>query len=669
VITPHPLVSQCQYYLWVQDAVNSIIIIIVNYPRRHWLGFLFKTAEFPPDQRTNLDMSSSNQNGVNVAVIGGGISGIVTAKELKDVGISCDVFEMMPVIGGAFAHYGYKDGQLTSSSVFTWFSDYPMQDRQKHLSWPEWLEYLNNYVQHFEIGNRFNFNCKVTEAKRSPRGGWELSIHQKNWSNGSWSHQTADPESVEEKTFSKHYDVLVIGSGLHNTPKVPTWDGQDAFMAAGCEIVHSSAFKAGEDFAGKKVVVVGSGESASDIAWLTSQHARKVHISYRTPPGTLFPRFVNGDTADIRDNRIIYSLPRAPAIINLVRAAHWNFYTNIVRKDDAAQRKVFEWAAKSNFENNNTIFTINACKSFGIPQAVVQNNAETHPAIARFDGRKVIFSDGTEVEEVDAVIAATGYAQKLPALTDKALAAEFEDPRRLWKHMAAPGVSDLFLLGFCRPQQINLITCCEMQARAMAQILSGEKQLPAREEMEEEIDRWEAHMGASFSRGSRALVDFLPFVDGLADYIGCAPDLRRLLFSDVVLWVYMMFAALQPSQWRLSGPGATPELARRTILASPLHQGRRDRVRRDTLVVFLLLLSTLLSFLALPHTNLVGHARQPFQLIAALFLAGCAALLATRPAALAPLLFLPLALLSGKILQVVFTSGPPRRARRGLKVE
>ena len=67
-----------------------------------------------------------------VCVVGAGIAGMAAAKELKDVDVNCDVYEMMPVIGGVFAHYGWKGGKLTSSSVFTWFSDFPLEDRQKH---------------------------------------------------------------------------------------------------------------------------------------------------------------------------------------------------------------------------------------------------------------------------------------------------------------------------------------------------------------------------------------------------------------------------------------------------------------------------------------------------------------------------------------------------------
>ena len=65
--------------------------------------------------------------------VGAGIAGIAAAKELKDIDINCDVYEIIPVIGGAFARCGWKGGKSTSLSVFAWFSDFPNEELQKHL--------------------------------------------------------------------------------------------------------------------------------------------------------------------------------------------------------------------------------------------------------------------------------------------------------------------------------------------------------------------------------------------------------------------------------------------------------------------------------------------------------------------------------------------------------
>uniref|UniRef100_A0A7S2LE57 Flavin-containing monooxygenase n=1 Tax=Leptocylindrus danicus TaxID=163516 RepID=A0A7S2LE57_9STRA len=512
-----------------------------------------------------------------VCVVGAGIAGLATSKELKDVGISCDLYEMMPVIGGVFAHYGWKEGKLTSSTCFTWFSDFPIEDRQKHLAWPEWLAYLAKYVEHNGTKDCFNFNCKVVETKKVATGGWDVTVHRKNWSNGHWTH----PEKIDvvEETFTKHYDYLVMGSGLHHGPSMPEWEGACSFKKAGGTLIHSAEFRKAEDFAGKNVVVVGTGESGSDIAWLCSKVAKKVHISYRNGPGTLFPHNINGNTADIRDSRLTYSMPRT--VWPLLLEGQKRFFNNIQHEDNKARQKAFKFAADQNYKNKNCIFTINACKSFGIPKAVCFNDAEVKGQVCHFEGKTVYFKDGSKVEDVDAVIAATGFKIDIPAIKDMELKKKYAHPRYLWKNMVAVDEKEFFLVGFCRPHQINLITCCEMQARALSQIISGKKSFPTDCEMKADIEKTVEHMAHTFSRGYKGLVDFIFFNDGLAKFIGCEPNYVKTFFTDPMMWYPMTFGAFQPSQYRLSGPGANPKQARDAIMKTPYYKWRKERMSRD----------------------------------------------------------------------------------------
>lgn len=528
-----------------------------------------------------------------VGIIGAGISGIVASKELKDVGVTdVEVFEMMPILGGVFAHYGWESGKLTSSSAFTWFSDFPIQDRQKHLNWPEWLAYLNSYVDNFGTRELFNFNCKVVDLTRNPEGGYDLTIHRDNWSNGWWSHP--EKNEVKEEIFKKHFDYIVMGSGLHHAPNLPEWKGQCSFKEAGGKIIHSSEFQTADAVKDMNVIVAGGGESGSDIAWLSSKQAKQVCVSLRSNPGTLFPHTINGNTADIRDSRIMYSLPRAmwPMLVK----SHRRFYETEASEHESEERKAaFSWAAKSNYETKNMIYTINACKSFGIPKAVAHNNAKVYGAICHFEGRTCYFKTGEVFEDVDMVIGATGFTTDISAIKEKKFKKRYTtSPRDLWNNMVSPGVDDFFLIGFCRPQQINLITCCEMQSRAMAQVVSGNKKLPSVDQMKQEIENHRNYMESTFARGKNGLVDFIYFVDGLAGFIGCAPDLSKILFSDFEMWFPMTYAPIQPSQYRLVGPGAKPELARDTIMKSPYYKLEGERRSRDLNLSMIALASSIL---------------------------------------------------------------------------
>mmetsp|Transcript_9566 Transcript_9566/g.12388 ORF Transcript_9566/g.12388 Transcript_9566/m.12388 type:complete len:625 (+) Transcript_9566:146-2020(+) len=553
-----------------------------------------------------------------VGVVGAGIAGLATAKELKDVGIDCEVYEMMPVIGGVFAHYGWQDGKLTSSSAFTWFSDFPTEHRQRHMRWPEWLDYLSKYVEHNKIGDRFNFNCKVLSVEKNTEiGGWDMTIHRKNWSNGHWTHPKKI--DVKEETFTKHYDFIVMGSGLHHGPSMPKWEGAEGFEKAGGVLIHSSKFRNAEDYVGKNVIVVGAGESGSDIAWLTSKVCKKMTVSMRSSPGTLFPHEVNGNTADIRDNRIVYSLPRP--VWPMLLKGQKTFFENIKHESNKARQAAFKFAAKSNFENRNCIYTINACKSFGIPKAVCFNNAEVKPMICHFEGRDVHFVDGSVVKDVDVVVAATGFKVDIPAMKDKELKMKYSHPRLLWNNMCAVDEQEFFLVGFCRPHQINLITCCEMQARTLSQIVSGRKSFPSVEEMQKQIDHTVEHMAHTFERGYKALVDFIPFCDGMARFIGCQPNYLKVMFTDPKMFIPMMFAPFQPSQYRLVGPGAAPEKARETILKSPYYQWPKERIARDTNVFLVLMVAGFADLFNVggKHFRIQGQLRPLFKFLAAVY--------------------------------------------------
>jgi len=378
-----------------------------------------------------------------------------------------------------------------------------------------------------------------------------------------------------------------MGSGLHHGPSMPMWEGAEDFQKAGGTLIHSAKFRKADDYKDQNVVVVGGGESASDIAWLTSKTCTKMTISMRSAPGTLFPHNINGNTADIRDSRLMYSFPRK--VWPLVLKGHKLFYENIEHEDNEARQEAFKFAAKMNWENRNCIYTINACKSFGIPKAVCFNKAEIKPMICHFEGRNIHFVDGSVVENVDTVVAATGFKVDIPALKDDELKIKYSHPRHLWNNMVAVDEKEFFVVGFCRPHQINLITCCEMQARTLSQIISGKKSFPSDESMKKDIEYAIEHMSNTFERGYKALVDFVPFNDNMANFIGCAPNLLKLLFTDFPMFVHMVFAPIQPCQYRLVGPGAIPELSRKTIMKSPYYRWPKERIARDFNAVMILL--------------------------------------------------------------------------------
>ena len=505
----------------------------------------------------------------HVCVIGAGISGLVVTKELREIGIDVTCYEMMPIISGVFGSHSWKDGRLTSSTVSTFFSDFPVENRQHFMAWREFCDYLERYIDHFGIRDSIQLNCKVTSAEYI-EGGWRVSWVRGNFSNGHVFH----PENnhVEEGTFTGEFTHLVVCSGLHQNPTIPDILGLESFNG---EIVHSSKYRNWENFQDKIVVIVGAGESGSDIAGQLAPVANECYISLRSSPGTLFPKWIQGNTPDIRDDRITYNVPRI--FKKIILRGHRRFY-----RIQQETPELFKWAADCNFNNNRCSFNSAACKSFGIPEAVVHHGAKLKPNIKMVKGNKVYFDDDTQVE-ADVLLFCTGFKPTFPFL-DESVTNRFGCINKLWKNMFVPNFNEtLSFIGFARPHQINFLTIAELQARTLASVLSGHRQLPSAENMlamvkaDREFMKKHYHLRAETNP---ALVDQFYFTETLAYFIGCNIPWAKVWRKSPKLIFKLMYHAMHGAHHRLQGPGENWDLAVKTIMETPQFNNRSNAIFR-----------------------------------------------------------------------------------------
>ncbi|KAB5539326.1 hypothetical protein GE09DRAFT_315077 [Coniochaeta sp. 2T2.1] len=192
---------------------------------------------------------------MRVAVVGAGPSGLVTLKYLvtahKFLGckpIEARLFESEGQIGGTFVARVYEDAELVSSKQLTTFSDWrPRDDDPDFLSAERYVEYLNDYCTHFDLWKHINLSTKVVSVSRQAGGGHTV-VYQKEGSNSSWE-----------------CDAIAVCSGLHVVPNIPEIPGVEKVPVT----FHSSQFKKRADFGvDKTVVVLGSGETGADLAYL-----------------------------------------------------------------------------------------------------------------------------------------------------------------------------------------------------------------------------------------------------------------------------------------------------------------------------------------------------------------------------------------------------------------
>ena len=176
-----------------------------------------------------------------MAVIGAGPLGLGMARAFKQYGIPYDQFEADEDIGGNWLHGVYSTTHTISSRRVTQYSEYPMPaDYPDYPSRHQMLAYLKDYALHFGLRENISFNAKVVMAKPRPDSLWDVTL-----------------ASGETRV----YKGIVVANGHDWNRRFPVYRG--AFSG---EWMHSKDYKHPGQLAGRRVLVIGAGNSASDIA-------------------------------------------------------------------------------------------------------------------------------------------------------------------------------------------------------------------------------------------------------------------------------------------------------------------------------------------------------------------------------------------------------------------
>src|SRR5690606_38634392 len=140
----------------------------------------------------------------------------------------------------------YETTHIISSKTLSQFDDYPMpDDYPDYPSHKQVLAYFEDYARHFGVIPYVRFNTEVTKAEKQPDETWKITLND---------------GTVET------FDYLIVANGHHWDPRMPSYPGE--FTG---EMLHSHAFKSAAPFRDKRVLVVGGGNSACDIAVETSR--------------------------------------------------------------------------------------------------------------------------------------------------------------------------------------------------------------------------------------------------------------------------------------------------------------------------------------------------------------------------------------------------------------
>lgn len=192
-----------------------------------------------------------------VCCIGAGAAGLSCAKEMLESGFDATVLEARDGVGGVWRidttgkYVGVRrDLRATSSKYYLQFSDFPIPDKAPDfVSNVEYVAYLEDYVERFKLRDHIRFQHETLAVRPSPHGGWEVDV--------------ASKRGVKTERF----DAVAVCSGLHSTPDFPAQGAPVPPAGFRAKVLHSRDLKdARSQLKGKRIVVVGGGETGADFA-------------------------------------------------------------------------------------------------------------------------------------------------------------------------------------------------------------------------------------------------------------------------------------------------------------------------------------------------------------------------------------------------------------------
>jgi cation diffusion facilitator CzcD-associated flavoprotein CzcO len=385
-------------------------------------------------------------------IIGAGSSGIAAAKALSLAGVPFDCFEQGSVIGGNWVFRNpngvsacYDTLEINTSCPRMAYADFPMPaDYPPYARHDQVAAYFDSYVDHFGFRDRITFNTKVVRVAPGVEGSWVVV--------------TEGPAGEQART----YDAVLVANGHHWDARWPEPPYPGRFDG---EQIHAHDYRSAEQLRGRDVVVVGSGNSALDIASEAGRVARSAVLSQRRGQWVL-RKFTFG---------------RASDQVALPGWAPWWLTRARLRVGALAAGNVARLGLP---QPPHAPGESHPVQSETIRELLRSGAVVGRPAIARLDGDGVSFVDGTRAP-ADLIVWATGYRVSFPFL-DPALVAAEDNDLPLWKRTVHPDLPGLYFIGLLQPIGA-VMPLAEAQSAWLAELLTGRYVLPTVDEMRRQM--------------------------------------------------------------------------------------------------------------------------------------------------------------------------------------
>lgn len=345
-------------------------------------------------------------------IIGAGPAGLVTARAFMKEGIPFDWFERHSDVGGIWDMDNpgspmYESAHFISSKYTSAFVGYPMpSEYPDYPTWEQIRDYIRSFARDFGLYDKVTLNTTVDSATAQPDGTWTVVI------NGS-----------QPRTYAG----VVIATGTNWHPSEPNIPGADTFAGT---MSHSVNFRTGTEFDGKRVLIVGAGNSGVDIACDAARHADAAFLSVRRGY-----RFVPKHIFGLPTDALLAGIIDPPRGVSLAGDANKLIDT-----------LVGDLTRLGLPQPDHDVLSSHPIMNTQVLYHMAHGDLVAKSDVARIHEKTVEFVDGT-TEAIDHIVFATGYQYAVPFLNAPDL--EWKNGRpQLYLRLFSREYDSLYFIGF-----------------------------------------------------------------------------------------------------------------------------------------------------------------------------------------------------------------------------
>jgi len=389
-----------------------------------------------------------------VCVIGAGSSGIASCQVLHARGIPFVCFEKGSEVGGNWRYMNdngmssaYDSLSINTSRRIMEYAAYPMPgDYPDFPTHRQIAAYFDDYVDHFGFRDHIRFRTEVTHVSRGEDGGWEVSL---------------------DDGSAATYDAVLVANGHHWDPRWPEPPFPGEFSG---EAIHSHHYKTPAGYEGKRVLVLGIGNSACDIAVETSRVSEQTFLAMRRGAWIIPKYFGSTPSDELAPDWVARAVP-----LPIVRSL-------FMRKIKATNGHPADFGLP---EPDHKLGQAHPTISSDLLGRIGHGRVKVKPNIERLEGDCVRFADGS-VERIEKIVYCTGYKISFPFFDPGLLEPSGDNRIDLYRRVVHPDLEGLYFIGLIQPLYA-IMPLAELQSEWIADVLEGVVTLPPTDHMVAEI--------------------------------------------------------------------------------------------------------------------------------------------------------------------------------------